>query len=99
MSNFRTYELAKKFYTDCQELKLKGALKDQFDRAVLSIPLNLAEGTAKPTAKDRRKFYYVALGSLREVQCLLLLSGTPELIQQADILGAHIYRLCKNCVP
>ncbi len=99
MNQFRTYQLAIQFYRDCQGLKLKGAMKDQFERAVLSIPLNLAEGTAKPTAKDRSRFYHIALGSLREVQCLLMLSGTKELIQQADTLGAHLYRLCKNCVP
>ncbi|MBI3534569.1 MAG: four helix bundle protein [Deltaproteobacteria bacterium] len=42
---------------------------------MLSIPLNLAEGSAKPTSPDRRKFYFIALGSLREVQTLLALFG------------------------
>ena len=36
-------------------------LKDQFKRAASSIVLNLAEGSAKPTAKDRKKFYYISL--------------------------------------
>lgn len=56
----------------------------------------LAEGTAKPTAKDRRKFYRIALGSFREVQCFLELSGNLELLESADILGAHLYKLCLN---
>lgn len=53
MNEFRTLSLAKIFYKECQTLKLHGAMKDQFERAVLSIPLNLAEGSAKPTARDR----------------------------------------------
>ena len=43
MKNFRTYDLAKDFYNDCKILKLQQPLKDQFDRAILSIVLNLAE--------------------------------------------------------
>ena len=97
MTTFRTHSLAVQFYKDCQGLKLPGAARDQFDRALLSIPLNLAEGSAKPTPKDRRKFYFIALGSLREVQTLLSLFGSPQHIKAADILGAHLYRLCHSC--
>jgi four helix bundle protein len=96
MKPFRTLDLAIRLYRDCQRLALKGPLKDQFERAVLSVPLNLAEGSAKPTAKDRRKFYFISLGSLREVQTLLTLIGDPELIRLADVLGAHLYKLCKR---
>lgn len=94
MKNFRTYELAIQFHKDCQKLKLSRIAKDQFDRALLSIPLNLAEGAAKPTERDRMKFYFIALGSLREIQTLLTLFGSPELIGKADVLAAHLYRLC-----
>ena len=94
MKNFRTYQLAIDLYRSCQGLKLTGARRDQFERALLSIPLNLSEGSARPTEPDRRRFYFTALGSLREVQTLLDLHGTPELAQRADILGAHVYRLC-----
>ena len=94
MKNFRTYELSIQFYKDCQGLKLSSIARDQFDRALLSIPLNLSEGAAKPTERDRKKFYFTALGSLREVQTLLALFGTPGLAQKADVLAAHLYRLC-----
>jgi len=73
---------------------LSSVAKDQFDRAALSISLNLAEGAAKPTEKDRRKFYFIALGSMREVQTLLELFGSEDLIKKADILAAHLYCLC-----
>ncbi len=96
MKNFRTYELAIEFYKTCQGLKLSSIARDQFDRALLSIPLNLAEGAAKPTERDRKKFYFTALGSLREVQTLFALFGTPALVQKADVLAAHLYRLCHS---
>ena len=94
MKNFRTYHLAIQLYKDCQSLKLSTIAKDQLDRAMLSIPLNLAEGAAKPTERDRRKFYFTALGSMREVQTLLELFGSKETVAQADHLAAHLYRLC-----
>ena len=93
MKTFRTYQLAIAFHKSCHGLKLNSHVKDQFDRALLSIALNLSEGAAKPTSRDRKKFYYIALGSLREVQTILELFGTKELKTQADTLGAHLYRL------
>jgi four helix bundle protein len=96
MTNFRTYQLALRFYKSSRNLKLTGALKDQFERAALSIPLNLVEGSAKPTQKDRKKFYFIALGSLREVQAILAISFNAELEKKADKLAAHLYRLCHS---
>lgn len=94
MKDFRTYQLALSFARQCSEVQLTAPYKDQFERAVLSISLNLAEGSAKPTKKDQRKFYFIALGSLREAQCLIQLKGLDALIEPADKLGAHLYRLC-----
>ncbi|MAZ49452.1 MAG: hypothetical protein CME65_12905 [Halobacteriovoraceae bacterium] len=64
--NFRTYELAMDFYKECRKIKLNGAMKNQFERASLSIVLNLSEGSGKPTRKDRARFYFIAYGSLKE---------------------------------
>ena len=94
--NFRTYELAKEFYLDCKRIKLSGAMKNQFERASLSIVLNLSEGSAKPTRKDRARFYFIAYGSLKETRTLLDLSGSNELDFKADKLGAHIWKLAHN---
>lgn len=96
MQKFKTYQIAVKFYQNCQQLRLKEPLRSQFQRACLSIVLNLAEGSAKPTAKDRRKFYRISLGSLREIQAILMLVKHPELERQANMLGAYLYELCKN---
>ena len=94
MKNFRTLTLAIQFHQDCQGFKLSSIARDQFERALLSIPLNLSEGAAKPTERDRSKFYFTALGSMREIQTLLELFGPKDLILKADLLAAHIYRLC-----
>lgn len=95
-TNFRTLNLAMEFYREARHLKLKRHEQDQFNRALLSIVLNLSEGNAKPTAKDRRKFFYIAYGSLKEIQTLLLLTDHRTLFTASDKLGAHLYKLCKN---
>ena len=96
VQKFKTYQLALEFYHNAQKLHLSYPLKDQFKRATLSIVLNLAEGSAKPTARDRSRFYYISLGSLREAQALLDIIGDVALAKQADQLGAYLYKLCKN---
>ena len=96
MKNFRTYELAKEFYKECKKVKLNGAMKNQFERASLSIVLNLSEGSGKPTRKDRARFYFIAYGSLRETRTLLDLNGNMELNTKADKLGAYIWKLAHN---
>lgn len=97
MKTFRKLNLAVEFYQKNKDLKLPSwHLQDQFDRALISVVLNLSEGSAKPTAKDRRKFYHISLGSFREVQALLLITDNNNLIEGSDSLGAYLYKLCKN---
>jgi four helix bundle protein len=94
LKNFRSYQLAVSFYKECQKIKLPYYLRDQILRAASSVALNLAEGSAKPTKKDRMKFYAIAFGSLREVQSVLdLSSGDASLIAKADHLAACLYKL------
>lgn len=75
---------------------LKNPYRDQFNRAILSIPLNLAEGSAKQSNKERHRCYEIAFGSLREVQAIIDLLDIIELKKEADILGAHLHRLCSS---
>lgn len=96
MRKFKTYQLAIQFYRNSNQLHLREPLRNQFRRASLSIVLNLAEGSAKSTSKDRRKFYRIAFGSLREVQAILDIVGHIQLIKEADKLGAYLYKLCQN---
>jgi four helix bundle protein len=90
---FRAYELAEELYKECEHIPAKGYIKDQLNRASLSIVLNLAEGTGKPTKADRRRFYGIALGSLRETQAILSLLNQRNTSVKADRLAAHVYRL------
>lgn len=96
MKNFRTFNQAKDLYKVCEKLPLKGNPRDQMIRAALSICLNLAEGSAKQTEKERRRFYYIALGSQRELQCILELTECTSALELSDYLGACIYKLIKS---
>ncbi len=97
MKSFFTLELAIEFYQISKDLKLPSHLKVQFQRACSSVSLNLSEGSAKPTKADRRKFYFVALGSMRECQCILRLHGQAQTAigKKADFLGICVYKLCQ----
>ena len=95
MKNFKTLELAIEFYQKGQELKINNKIiRDQFDSASLSIALNLAEGYGRLTEKDRRRFYSIANGSLRETQCLLKIMNQETLLLSSDLLARHLYQLC-----
>ncbi len=96
MTNFRTYQLAKALFHKSKCVKLKNPYRDQFERAMLSIPLNLAEGSAKHSNADRRRFYEIAYGSFKEVQTLIDILRIDDLKADADILGAHLHRLCHS---
>ena len=50
---------------------IPGYAKDQLGRASLSIMLNIAEGSAKFSNKDRRSFYVTARGSTFECAALI----------------------------
>ena len=68
-----------------------------FLRALSSIALNLKEGSAKPTKKDRVKFYFIAMGSFREIEAILDLQSIEGFQREkANLLGAHLYRLCHH---
>ena len=45
------------------------ALGDQMRRAVVSIPSNIAEGTAKSSPKEQFHFLEISYGSLMELMC------------------------------
>ena len=94
MTNFRTYQLALELNRDSVGIRLKGPLQEQYDRAVLSIALNLAEGGGR-AGKDRAHFFRIAYGSCREVQACLTLAKHP-LFKKADQLGGMIYSLIAN---
>ena len=96
MKNFKTYELAVTFYRQAATLRLSRHLKEQLCRASSSIALNLAEGSGRYSKADQRRFYTIALGSLRESQAILDLAEDTSLTQLLDSLAAHLYRLIES---
>lgn len=67
-------------------------------KAASSIALNLAEGSERGSDVDQRRFYRMAMGSIRECQAVLdLISRGREnqATKIADELGAAVFKLCK----
>ena len=96
MSNFIALDLAVELYKECSKLKLKNPIKDQLLRASLSVALNITEGSGRSSSKDRRRFYFFSLGSVRECQCLVKIIDNTELIKKYDRLGALVYGLTRK---
>ena len=93
LANFKSYQTALELYKKCEIIKAKAFLKDQLERASLSVVLNLVEGSAKTTAKERARFYSMSYASLRETQALLEIMNQKDIGIIANQLGGMIYRL------
>ena len=100
MKTFRSYHLALSFYRQAQTLNLTGDLRDQLLRAASGCVLTLAEGSGRATKPDRRRFYVMAFGSIRECQAVLDLANAPQaFVQAADSLAASVYKLVESQRP
>jgi four helix bundle protein len=95
LNTFVAFQVAKDFYQNGKRLKLSPHLKDQFMRASSSIALNLAEGSGKRTANEKKHFYATALGSLRECQAILAIESVEDqnLNELSNRLGAMLFTL------
>ena len=67
-----------------------GALRDQLDRASVSIVLNIAEGTGRFTPAEKAHFYLIARGSAME--CLAALS----LFQARSLVAPELHRRSRS---
>lgn len=83
----------------------KFGLVDQIRRTVVSIPSNIAEGSARNSKKEFAHFLSIATGSLAELETQLLLCGNvgyctsddlTELLLQIDELRNRLYALIKR---
>ena len=93
--SFKALDLAVELYQECEKLKLKNPIRDQLLRASLSIALNVTEGSGRTSLKDQKRFYSIAMGSTREVQCLIRIIKHKELERKYDRLGALVYGLTR----
>ena len=73
--NLDTYHLAKMLVietyktTDTFSNSEKYGLSQQMNRAVVSVPSNIAEGISRGTRKDQVHFLNISYGSLMELAC------------------------------
>ena len=81
------------------EIVAKTAAKDQLDRASTSIPLNIAEGNGKLSAKDRSRFFELARGSALECAACLdvllvrKLAGEKQVVPAKERLARMVQML------
>jgi four helix bundle protein len=77
----KAFEANQKVYRVLKENKvIPSYAKNQLGRASLSIMLNIAEGSAKFSNRDRRNFYITARGSVFECASLVnFLHGEGEM--------------------
>lgn len=72
-------------------------IRDQFIGAIISVPLNLAEGSGRKSIKDRANFYKIAQSSAFECIPLTSICHQIGLINE-DIFNkwrAEIEEICK----
>ena len=83
----------------------KYALRDQMQRAAVSIPANIAEGHARASRQEFLYFLSICLGSLAELETHLTIAGklkylaqdrTENILGQTNLLGKRIRSLQKS---
>lgn len=79
------YEITSKFPKE----ELYG-LTNQIRRSSVSIPSNIAEGSARQSDKELIQFLYVALGSLAELETQLLIAQNLSYITESDMPSEKI---------
>jgi four helix bundle protein len=62
----------------------KFGLVNQLNRAVVSIPSNIAEGWGRESSKNYLQFLRISRGSLMEVETLIIISKNLNYINEAN---------------
>jgi len=71
-------------------------IKSQLKRAVVSVPLNIAEGKCRSSAKDFAHFLNIAAASLNEVDAVLYICEELMYIKNIDDIHRNIKILGKR---
>ena len=91
-------ELAKLTYKVTRKVALSKdfGLKDQIQRAAVSVGSNIAEGFARNGNKEFAKFLWMAKGSAAEVQSQLYTALDVGYISQLDF--NQVYEKAESCI-
>ncbi len=65
----------------------KFGIISQIRRAAVSIPSNIAEGSARNSKKELIQFLYISLGSAAELETQLIISEKLKYIENLDVLN------------
>ncbi|MGX1928207.1 four helix bundle protein [Flagellimonas sp. 2504JD4-2] len=81
--------------TDIFPKKEQFGLVSQINRAVVSIPTNIAEGCGRETQKELVRFLYISSGSAHELEYLVMLSKELNFIteEQFNALAPKIVEI------
>jgi len=103
----KSFEFVKEIYLVTRQFPAeeKFGITSQIRRASVSVPANIAEGAARKGLKEFIHFLHISLGSLSELDTLILLSkelnfitdkNCEQLIEKLDVIGKLIYGVIKN---
>lgn len=74
-----------------ESLPASASVRSQLDRASTSIPLNLAEGNGKFSAKERGRFFQISNGSaLESAACLDVATAKGFILAEQTIEGKKL---------
>lgn len=103
----KSFEFVKEIYSITEKFPVEERynLVSQMRRSAVSVPVNIAEGAARKSNKEFIQFLHIALGSMTELDTLILLSADlgfidqsecNKLIEKLDVIGKIIFGLIKN---
>lgn len=83
-------ELVEKIYKETSVFPKEEiySLTSQMRRAAVSIPSNIAEGAARNSEKEFIQFLYISLGSLSELETLVIIANQIGYLDSLDILNS-----------
>lgn len=83
----KSFSLVKTLYllTSKFPIEERYGLTSQIRRACTSVPVNIAEGSARRSDKELLQFLYISLGSASELDTLLLLSKELKFITPTEL--------------
>jgi four helix bundle protein len=81
----KAFEFSIKIYKLTSSKTFDYNIKNQIQRAVLSIPLNIAEGFELQSNKQFVKFLYISKGSSGEVRSLLRICERLEYLESKNV--------------